>query len=604
GAWYKGRWYDQNTVSALQQPLSLHSSEFASSFTPWASRPAAYQRAQGKELRRARRANLLMQADQAISSGSSGSILTPEEELDTMRKHFTQDSSLPVDSRELQVFLDKLPARKAPLQPPDNWAKVVHRLYKADFRSAWTLHQHLTIPLLFAAFMTLVTRRLSSRLTTEWVERCLTMFADDFHIGQCFHSYHELETLSSRIGYIMSTLRNHGMSVHATKAKAIITIEGTKRSTAVKKLVRTSEDGKLFRIHTKQGDEFLPLVRQADYLGAVTTYDSHASATLRRRTLLAKDQTLAGHCVAMPGVWLGGMCPAHITHESDIDLLVRSRMILMFSHTTTTGTYTLPAVSRRFLSTPLTALDTPLTVYLLVSVSIEPAPQKGVESFGSVLVAAGKRGTEEKPTGAPQGKGFQGKGGRRRPGKNQNGRPQSDSGNSSFLSGSTTDGEDAELLHLVARAIVRHEDTLNVLRRSTGWVFWIRSGDHSILPTLVDLASKWREVAEKQEIQADHISLRVTLLWGIFTTLKEKLSHLSQEQLAYANRASWIDTSSNWNFQRWDPQHQMLIVDTSRPPLSLAQIQESLATLLRVINGDTLTRFAATKGISADTQGT
>ncbi|OLP83527.1 hypothetical protein AK812_SmicGene35698 [Symbiodinium microadriaticum] len=167
------------------------------------------------------------------------------------------------------------------------------------------------------------------------------------------------------------------------------------------------------------------------------------------------------------------------------------------------------------------------------------------ESFGSVLVAAGKRGTEEKPTGTPQdrlpkvgrgsvalggqGKGFQGKGGRRRPGKNQNGRPQSDSGNSSFLSGSTTDGEDAELLHL-----------------------------------------------------ADHISLRVTLLWGIFTTLKEKLSHLSQEQLAYAHRASWIDTSSNWNFQRW----------------------ESLATLLRVINGDTLTRFAATKGISADTQGT
>ena len=213
------------------------------------------------------------------------------------------------------------------------------------------------------------------------------------------------------------------------------------------------------------------------------------------------------------------------------------------------------------------------------------------ESFGSVLVAAGKRGTDEKPTGTPQdrlpkvgrgsvalggqGKG-QGKGGRRRPGKNQNGRPQSDSGNSSFLSGSTRDGEDAELLHLVARAIVHHEDTLNVLRRSTGWVFWIRSGDHSILPMLADLASKWREVAEKQEIQADHISLRVTLLWGIFTTLKEKLSHLSQEQLAYANRASWIDTSSNWNFQRWDPRHQMLIVDTSRPPSAWPRSRKAL----------------------------
>ena len=579
----------------------------------WASRPAAFQHAQalfrcwrhsvqfarmhrmaqrqGKELRRARRANLLMQADQAISSGSSrlfyqlvdklapkgryrkfqlsrgGSILTPEEELDTMRKHFMQvfngdnthlppipepreeDSSFPVDSRELQVFLDKLPARKAgaphtapgavwricsdlvaaplaailtqrwsqaPLQPPENWAKATlslllkpHKtgsspkdfrpiglldalgkasismllsklrfdletyvrttpqfayvtgrstsdalrrvfLHNRDARALrspstrdphfkragghspslqgglqicldltsafdyvprhliaealheagitgspaelllnWLHHctydlyidqQHTCIPtnrgvkqgcpaspLLFAAFMTLVTRRLSSRLTAEWVERCLTMFADDFHVGQCFHSFSELETLSAQIGFIMSTLRSHGMSVHATKAKAIITVEGTKRSTAVKKLVRISDDGRLFRIHTRQGDEFLPLVRQADYLGAVTTYDSHASATLRRRTLLAKATHSRLRCVLhahrtltithrirlwRATVWpclayglevcglsdeqhaqvqtlvlkhLRGIarCPAHITHESDVDLLAR-----------------------------------------------------------------------------------------------------------------------------------------------------------------------------------------------------------------------------------------------------------------------------------------
>ncbi|CAE7390977.1 NMT1 [Symbiodinium necroappetens] len=33
GAWYKGRWYDQNNASALQQPQSQYSSEFTSSFT-------------------------------------------------------------------------------------------------------------------------------------------------------------------------------------------------------------------------------------------------------------------------------------------------------------------------------------------------------------------------------------------------------------------------------------------------------------------------------------------------------------------------------------------------------------------------------------------
>ena len=143
-------------------------------------------------------------------------------------------------------------------------------------------------PLLFAAFMTLITRRLSSRLTPEWVAQYLTMFADDFHVGKCFYGYNELETLSAQIGFVITTLRKHGMSVHATKAQAILTVEGTQRSTVTQKLTRTTEDGRFLRVYTRAGDEFLPLVRKIDYLGAVTTYDSSASATLRRRTLLAK----------------------------------------------------------------------------------------------------------------------------------------------------------------------------------------------------------------------------------------------------------------------------------------------------------------------------
>ena len=134
----------------------------------WASRPSAVQSAQamfrcwrhsvqyvrmhrkaqrqGEELRRARKANLLTQADQAISSGASrlfyqlmdklapkgryrkfqlskgGSILTPAEELSTTRQHFMQvfkndqspapaspalsgdASSVHVDCHELQAF--------------------------------------------------------------------------------------------------------------------------------------------------------------------------------------------------------------------------------------------------------------------------------------------------------------------------------------------------------------------------------------------------------------------------------------------------------------------------------------------------------------------
>ena len=147
------------------------------------------------------------------------------------------------------------------------------------------------------------------------------------------------------------------------------------------------------------------------------------------------------------------------------------------------------------------------------------------ESFGNVVSATGKRGTEALPSGTPQDRipkigrgsltlGGQGTGAKEvvaAQARNQQGRLQSDGSNSSFPSGSAADSEDSELVHLVARALIRNEDTLNVLRRSTGWVFWVRSGDHSILPMLADLASKWHDTAMKQDTHADHLSLRVTL---------------------------------------------------------------------------------------------
>ncbi|CAE7538317.1 unnamed protein product [Symbiodinium microadriaticum] len=185
----------------------------------------------------------------------------------------------------------------------------------------------------------------------------------------------------------------------------------------------------------------------------------------------------------------------------------------------------------------------------------------------------------------------------------QQGRNTPSSDNRSYGSGSTVDSEDAELLRLLAKAVVRHEDTLNVLRRSTGWVFWVRSGENSILPMLADLAKTWYEKANSQEIQPNRVSLRVALLWGIMTCLKDKLAGLTQDQLAFAIRNTWADTNGGWNYQKWDAHHQALIVDTTRPPLSTPQALESLGSLLQALNGDTLTRFAATQEIRADAQG-
>ncbi|CAE7386556.1 Pol [Symbiodinium sp. CCMP2592] len=230
------------------------------------------------------------------------------------------------------------------------------------------------------------------------------------------------------------------------------------------------------------------------------------------------------------------------------------------------------------------------------------------ESFGAVI---GKRGAQAPAQSSTdgrvnkvgrgmfqlggRGKGFQGRG---RPPQN---RPRGP------WQGGFEDqdqDQDGELLQMVARAVIMQGDSINVLRRATGWVFWVRSGDHSILPMLAELATKWHDAAQAETISPTRVSLRVALFWGIIAHLKDKHAQMNQENKAYALKSGWMSEAGCWNYQRWNPTHQSLEIDPERQALTQTQAQESLETLLKLINGDTITRFTARRELHADMQGT
>ena len=118
------------------------------------------------------------------------------------------------------------------------------------------------------------------------------------------------------------------------------------------------------------------------------------------------------------------------------------------------------------------------------------------------------------------------------------------------------------------------------------------------------MADQWHKVALSPNIPASRVSLRVTPLWGILTHLKEKLEHLTEAEKAFAIQSGWMTETHSWNFQRWNSTHQALVVDTGRPPLSMTQAMESLTHMLKTINGDTVTRFAATQDLRQEIRGT
>ena len=226
-------------------------------------------------------------------------------------------------------------------------------------------------PLLFAAFSTMVTRRLDAKLGTSWSATHLTLYADDWHVSCLFDSYPAFDKFCQCLGVVFATLEQHGMIVSADKASVILAMQGTLRKRAVTEFSRILKDQRHLMVRASGRDAFLPIVSQAEYLGAVISYRNFRSLTLEhrigkckathqrlrkilqgRRGLTLGQKVLLWRSTVLPSALYGlGACgltetqmqrlhqvllrqlrpiakaPAHLTHETDSALLARLRVV-------------------------------------------------------------------------------------------------------------------------------------------------------------------------------------------------------------------------------------------------------------------------------------
>ena len=95
-------------------------------------------------------------------------------------------------------------------------------------------------------------------------------------------------------------LRRHGLTIHPAKAQALLTYTGSKAKQTRQRFVKplpSPEKGKGLRLRADGEDVLLTLVRKADYLGAVISYDCFSSQTLEKRLA----QVAHGSCSAAEG---------------------------------------------------------------------------------------------------------------------------------------------------------------------------------------------------------------------------------------------------------------------------------------------------------------
>ena len=218
-----------------------------------------------------------------------------------------------------------------------------------------------TSPLLYAAFMSLITRRLDCKLGRNWVADHLTAFADDLHVSCLIRSYVDLDRFCQCLGVVLHTLSQHGMVVNVQKVAVILALNGTSRRQALRVFTKKIKDHRYLRISCSGESLLLPIHRQAPYLGVVTSYLNSAELSLQlrlqkckaaqarlrgvlqgRRGLSLGQRILLWKTTVLPCAMYGlGACgltgiqlvrlrqvllkqlraiskaPAHITHESD-----------------------------------------------------------------------------------------------------------------------------------------------------------------------------------------------------------------------------------------------------------------------------------------------
>lgn len=197
------------------------------------------------------------------------------------------------DSADRRAIFDHLIQLGTPpnlVQLAASWHEDTH--YNLSFRGATTsvpvgkgLRQGCKLaPLLWVSFMDLFLRQIATITGYQWVHDCLTIYADDVHIGCQFRSKHELQTHLVNIGHTLDVIENLKLSLSYSKSFMLIAYAGTNARVALKGVLQRSPTGANIRV-PRLGREHtcLPLRSKGSYLGVCISYHAFELQTWNHR---------------------------------------------------------------------------------------------------------------------------------------------------------------------------------------------------------------------------------------------------------------------------------------------------------------------------------
>ncbi|CAE7427449.1 L96 [Symbiodinium sp. CCMP2592] len=239
-------------------------------------------------------------------------------------------------------------------------------------------------------------------------------------------------------------------------------------------------------------------------------------------------------------------------------------------------------------------------------------------------VSTAATGLEERETKAARyfdakGVGGRGKGSEAQqghPGSSKDGQVQQDDwfnawgrdGADGFGGSSAELREMRKVIGMMQKLILRHEDSINILKLEYSFVAHMRLNVPSgVATTLYVAADGWRKLKASEPTKLDR-PMRTSLFVCFLAELKSRLTGLDErpDDAARMEQMGWIATGPPraWHFLKWDGAAQRTVVDQSKPALTQAEVLEHIDILLKcAVVGNALTRFHPTRPLAEDMQG-
>ena len=158
-----------------------------------------------------------------------------------------------------------------------------------------------------------------------------------------------------------------------------------------------------------------------------------------------------------------------------------------------------------------------------------------------------------------------------------------------------------ELVELMGRALIRHEDELSMRRTESDFILHMDTAEAGILGLFWTASQRWHKMKTEGTLTQ---SLRLTLFsvlvqeW-IARFTKATQDESKQEQMAKMEWVEKVDKAVSWKYLRWNPESSKLEAVTGVEPISHAEALQLLNELkTALLTPGVILRFHGTRPLS------